>query len=106
VKTPSVRIYPRSILLSLLGRDPTVAQKFMASLAREVMSLRTRLEVLNIRSASEGSSEDFQKIVVRDLPDLTLLAPAQITIYNKKIVDHTVTADGISGNLADVYIQI
>jgi hypothetical protein len=40
---------------------------------------------------------------VRDLPDLTLLAPAQITIYNKKIVDHTVTADG---NLADVYIQI
>ena len=29
----------------------------MASLAREVMSLRTRLEVLN--------SEDFQKIVVR-----------------------------------------
>jgi len=43
---------------------------------------------------------------VRDLLDLTLLAPAQITIYNKKIVDHTVTADGISGNLADVYIQI
>jgi peptide/nickel transport system substrate-binding protein len=43
---------------------------------------------------------------VRDLPDLTLLAPAQITIYNKKIVDHTVMADGISGNLADVYIQI
>ena len=56
--------------MSLLGRDPTVAQKFMASLAREVMSLRTRL------------------------------------VYNKKIADHTVTADGISGNLADVYIQI
>jgi peptide/nickel transport system substrate-binding protein len=50
--------------------------------------------------------EDFQKIVIRDLPDLTLLAPAQITIYNKKVVDHTVTADGISGNLADVYIRI
>jgi len=41
-----------------------------------------------------------------DLPDLTLLAPAQITIYNKQVVDHTVTANGISGNLADVYIQI
>jgi hypothetical protein len=47
-----------------------------------------------------------RQIVVRDLLDLTLLAPAQITIYNKKVVDHTVTADGISGNLADVYIQI
>jgi hypothetical protein len=55
---------------------------------------------------SQELLQDFQKIVVRDLPDLTLLAPAQITIYNKKVVDHTVTADGISGNLADVYIQI
>jgi CRP/FNR family transcriptional regulator, dissimilatory nitrate respiration regulator len=53
VTEATVRIYPRSILLSLLGRDPTVAQKFIALLAREVMSLRTRLEVLNIRSASE-----------------------------------------------------
>ena len=102
---PFSRIYPRSILLSLLGRDPTVAQKFMASLAREVMSLRTRLGLASARPAN-GSSEDFQKIDVRDLPDLTLLAPAQITIYNKKIVDHTGTADGISGNLADVHIQI
>jgi CRP/FNR family transcriptional regulator, dissimilatory nitrate respiration regulator len=48
-----VRIYPKSILLSLLGRDRIVANKFMALLAREVMSLRTRLELLNIRSASE-----------------------------------------------------
>jgi CRP-like cAMP-binding protein len=53
VTEATVRIYPRSILLSLLDRDPTVAQKFTALLAREVMSLRTRLEVLNIRSASE-----------------------------------------------------
>jgi CRP-like cAMP-binding protein len=36
-----------------LRRDPTAAQKFIALLAREVMALRTRLEVLNIRSASE-----------------------------------------------------
>jgi CRP-like cAMP-binding protein len=93
-------------LLSLLGRDPTVAQKFMASLAREVMSLRTRLEVLNIRSASERILRGFPEDRRAGPADLTLLAPAQITIYNKKIVDHTVTADGVSGNLADVYIQI
>jgi CRP-like cAMP-binding protein len=49
----TVRIYPRPILLSLLQRDLTAAQKFTALLAREVMSLRTRLEVANIRSASE-----------------------------------------------------
>src|SRR5260370_42502463 len=55
----TVRIYPRPILLSLLRRDSTAAQKFMASLAREVMSLRTRLEVLNIRSASERILRGF-----------------------------------------------
>jgi CRP/FNR family transcriptional regulator, dissimilatory nitrate respiration regulator len=49
----TVRIYPRPTLLSLLSCDPTTAQKFIALLAREVMSLRTRLEVLNIRSAGE-----------------------------------------------------
>jgi CRP-like cAMP-binding protein len=53
VTDATVRIYARSTLLSLLSRDQTAAQKFMALLAREVMLLRTRLEVLNIRSASE-----------------------------------------------------
>ena len=53
VTEATVRIYPRSILLSLLSRDQTAAQKFMALLAHEVMLLRTRCELLNIRSASE-----------------------------------------------------
>ena len=44
----------------------------------------------------------FQERVIEDLPDLTLLAPKQITIASKRIFDHTVTADGIAGNLADV----
>jgi CRP-like cAMP-binding protein len=49
----TVRIYPKPSLLSLLARDASAAQKFMALLAHEVMSLRTRLEVHNIRSARE-----------------------------------------------------
>src|SRR5712691_6479537 len=53
VTKATVRIYPRSTLLSLFGRDQAVGQKFMALLARKVMLLRTRCEVLNIRSASE-----------------------------------------------------
>jgi len=47
----------------------------------------------------------FQELVARDLPDFTLLAPAQITIHHKKIRDHTMTADGVAGNLADAYIN-
>jgi CRP/FNR family transcriptional regulator, dissimilatory nitrate respiration regulator len=38
VTEATVRIYPKSTLLSLLGRDPTVAQKFMVLLAREVIA--------------------------------------------------------------------
>ena len=47
----------------------------------------------------------FQKIVVADLPDVTLLVPAQITIANKKIAGHTLTADGAAANLAEIYFQ-
>jgi hypothetical protein len=36
-------------------------------------------------------------------PDLTLLAPHQLTIVNRRVRDHTITADGINANLADAY---
>ena len=44
----------------------------------------------------------FQRTVVGDLPDVTLLAPKQITIANRRVIDHTLTADGPAANLADV----
>jgi peptide/nickel transport system substrate-binding protein len=47
----------------------------------------------------------FQKIVVADLPDVTLLVPTQITVANKKIAGHTLTADGAAANLAKIYFQ-
>jgi len=48
---------------------------------------------------------EFQTLVVKDMPDLTLLAPAQITIANKRVHNHTVTADGPNGNLADLRLD-
>jgi peptide/nickel transport system substrate-binding protein len=47
----------------------------------------------------------FQKLIVRDIPDLTLLAPLQFTVFHRRIVDHTVTADGVNGSLANAYIS-
>jgi peptide/nickel transport system substrate-binding protein len=47
----------------------------------------------------------FQRIVVQDLPDITPIAVKLFTIYNKKVKNHTLTADGIHCNLADVYID-
>jgi CRP-like cAMP-binding protein len=48
-----VRLYPRRALLAEFRSNPRAAQAFAASLAHELMSLRTRLELRNIRSASD-----------------------------------------------------
>jgi CRP-like cAMP-binding protein len=49
----SVHLYPKAILLAELQRDPTFTRAFAAMLAHQVMSLRTRLERRNIRSARD-----------------------------------------------------
>ncbi|CAN5502428.1 Crp/Fnr family transcriptional regulator [soil metagenome] len=48
-----VRFYPKAVMLTEFERDPQAAQAFMAMLARQVMSLRTRLEQRNIHSARD-----------------------------------------------------
>lgn len=48
-----VRLYPKAALLAGFARDPKAAQAFMAMLARQVMSLRTRLEQRNIHTARD-----------------------------------------------------
>jgi len=51
--TATVRLYPKAVLLAELRRDPKIAQAFAATLARQVMTLRTRLEQRNIQSARD-----------------------------------------------------
>jgi CRP-like cAMP-binding protein len=46
-----VRLYPKALLLAEFDRNREVSQAFMRMLAREIMSLRTRLELFNIHSA-------------------------------------------------------
>jgi peptide/nickel transport system substrate-binding protein len=46
----------------------------------------------------------FQELVIADLPDLTLLAPKQITIATRRVSGHSITADGVAGNLADARV--
>jgi CRP/FNR family transcriptional regulator, dissimilatory nitrate respiration regulator len=48
-----VRLYPKSVLLAELQRNPEIAKSFAAMLARQVMALRTRLERRNIHSARD-----------------------------------------------------
>jgi len=48
-----VRLYAKPAMLAAFQKDPKAAQAFTAMLGRQVMSLRTRLEQRNIRSARE-----------------------------------------------------
>jgi CRP-like cAMP-binding protein len=48
-----VRLYPKTLFLAELKRDPKLAQSFTARLAQQVMGLRTRLERRNIHSARD-----------------------------------------------------
>ncbi len=49
----TVRVYPKREMLAAFERHPRAMQAFSAMLARQVMSLRTRIEQRNIRSARE-----------------------------------------------------
>lgn len=48
-----VRVYPKAALLSAFDKDRKAAQAFTATLARQVMNLRTRIEQRSIRSARD-----------------------------------------------------
>jgi CRP-like cAMP-binding protein len=48
-----VRLYPKTGVLRSLEQNPKAARAFTAMLARQVMTLRTRLEQRNIQSARD-----------------------------------------------------
>jgi CRP-like cAMP-binding protein len=48
-----VRLYPKAALLAEFRRDPEATAAFASGLAHELMALRTRLELRNIKSARE-----------------------------------------------------
>lgn len=49
----AVRIYPKTAMLGAFEKDSNAARAFAATLARQVMNLRTRIEQRNIRSARD-----------------------------------------------------
>jgi len=48
---------------------------------------------------------EFQRHIVRDLPDITLVALDTYTIADRRVRGHTLGADGIAGNLAGAWLQ-
>jgi peptide/nickel transport system substrate-binding protein len=46
----------------------------------------------------------IQQILVEDVPAIDITSAPEITIYNKRIADHTVGAEGAAGSLAFAYV--
>lgn len=49
----TVAVFPAPEVIGLLGEQPALAREWLGSLARQVMDLRTRLELRNIKSARD-----------------------------------------------------
>jgi peptide/nickel transport system substrate-binding protein len=47
----------------------------------------------------------FQQIVMRELPDVNVVQPQRVTIFNKRVHAHTTSPDGLDGNFASVYLS-
>ena len=47
----------------------------------------------------------MQRLAMTDLPYLPLTHLDMVTLYNKRVRNHTIGADGVHANFADVYIQ-
>jgi peptide/nickel transport system substrate-binding protein len=48
---------------------------------------------------------EFQRIVALDLPAVDLVAINYLTIFNKRVKDHTVTADGVKSSMGGTYLD-
>ena len=48
-----VRIYPKAAMLNALRSDPDSAMSFLAHVARQIIELRQRIELMKVRSAKE-----------------------------------------------------
>ncbi|MDE1180856.1 ABC transporter substrate-binding protein [Paraburkholderia sp.] len=53
----------------------------------------------------KGEFIEIQRIVERELPDLTLASPQYVTVYNRALHDHTVSPDGTASSFADAWVQ-
>ena len=48
---------------------------------------------------------DIQRQVIEDLPDYGVIAPDSFTIFDRRVKNHTLGADGFASNGADLYLE-
>ncbi|XAZ20048.1 ABC transporter substrate-binding protein (plasmid) [Sinorhizobium sp. B11] len=48
---------------------------------------------------------DFQRIIAEEVPVVNLIALENVTVFNKRVKNHTIGAEGVQANFAEVYIK-
>ncbi|HTP85021.1 MAG TPA: ABC transporter substrate-binding protein [Alphaproteobacteria bacterium] len=71
----------------------------------EMDQLLERVQVENDPARRLQEFHQIQQIAMRDFPIFPLLELDQLTIFNKKVHDHTTTFDGPFSNLASIWIS-
>lgn len=70
----------------------------------EVDALFDRAAVETSQARRIADFTRIQQIVGEQLPDINLVAAQHMTLYNRRVRDHTTTASGPDGNFADLYL--
>jgi peptide/nickel transport system substrate-binding protein len=71
----------------------------------EVDRLLEAAAVENDAAKRRALFSEFQRVIATELPTIGLVAVAQVTVANRRIGGHTVGAEGLSGNFADIHIK-
>ena len=70
-----IEIHPKDALSQALDENPQAARTFMAHLARQIIALRSRLEIRNIRSARDRVMQFLQLAVSETDRTVTFARP-------------------------------
>ena len=73
----TVRVYPKAALKQALVEDPRKASHFMMMLAKQVQTLRLRMELRNVRSATDRLLQYLEVVADRSTGIVRLGGPLQ-----------------------------
>lgn len=71
----------------------------------EVDQLFDQAAVETDRTKRFAAFARVQAIVAQQLPDINLVSEQRVTVFNRRVHDHTTTANGLDGNFADLYLS-
>jgi peptide/nickel transport system substrate-binding protein len=66
------------------------------------------LEAASVEIDDEKRRQEFnafQKIIAEDVPVVNLISLENVTVFNKRVKNHTTGAEGVQSNFADVFIK-